>query len=313
MSTRPEDWDQDEQQALSGLEDQLETIRRRHAGGPPIELLRAARAGALPDEVQAAMGAHLAGSAWSRALVEGLEAGGDAPALDRLSEERLWKRIDTERRTSSSGASRRWAPWAYGGAALAASLLIAVSLSRNDGRQPPTAQVPAPAGPVAVAPPSAAVAPAPALALAFGKPGIKLSAAALTWRGAAAENPFLADLEPAVAAYREGDYARADALFTALTTRYPRSVEVAFFLGATRMLGDNFAGAIAPLSDALAMQDPTFADDAAWYLAVAEQRSGRVTEARRRLEQLCAGGSAFKAGACDAEQRLLAAETTPRP
>jgi TolA-binding protein len=307
------DWDEDEQQALSGLEDQLDTIRRRHAGGPSIELLRAARAGVLPDEIQADVGAHLAGSAWSRALVEGLEAGGEAPALDRVSEERLWRRIDTTRRASSSGASRRWAPWAYGGAALAASLLIAVSLSRTDGGQPLTEQVPAPSDAVAVAPPSAAVAPEPALALAFDKPDIKLSAAALTWRGAAAGNPFLSDLEPAVAAYRQGDYARADALFTALTTRYPRSVEVPFFLGVTRMLGGDFAGAIAPLSDALAMQDPTFAGDAAWYLAVAEQRSGRVTEARRRLGELCKGSSAFKAGACEAEQRILAAETTPRP
>lgn len=315
MSTRPDEWDQDERQALAGLEDQLESIRRRHAGDPPIEVLRAARAGALPDEVQAEVTRHLAQNAWSRALVEGMEDGGDQPVLDRVSEERIWARIrKAAEATPSGGSTGRWAPWAYGGAALAASVLIAVSMSRNNGAPPPTtSSMPPPAGPVAVAPPSAVVAPAPAVALAFDKPDIKLSAAALTWRGAPAGNPFLRNLEPAVDAYRAGDYARADALFTALTTQYPRAVEVAFFLGVTRMLGDDFAGALEPLSDALAMQDPTFADDAAWYLAVAEQRSGRVAEARRRLAELCAGSGAFKAEACDAEQRLREAETTPRP
>jgi TolA-binding protein len=310
MSTRPDDWDQDERQALSGLEDQLETIRRRHAGNPPLEMLRAARAGALPDEAQADVETHLAESAWSRALVDGLEAGGDELALDRVSEERLWARIRKDTGTAThAGSGRRWAPWVYGGTALAASVLIAVGLTRESG---PDSSVSAPPAATSAPAPSASTVPSAPVLLAFSKPDIKLSAAALTWRGAPTENPFLLNLKPAVDAYRDGDYVQADARFTELSVQYPRAVEVAFFLGVTRMLRDDFAGARAPLADALAMGDAAFTDDASWFLAVAEQRSGGLAEARGRLAELCAGSGRFKTDACAAEQQLRAAEDSSR-
>jgi TolA-binding protein len=330
MSIRPDDLDEDEREALSGLEDQLETIRRRHEGDPPIEVLRAARAGALPDEAQAKVAGHLAQSAWSRALVEGLEDGGDAPALDRVGEERLLARIRAAVRSDGTtadrrslgggrsvpasppqGAGRRWAPWAYGGAALAASVLIAVAVSRTPEPASPSPTQSSPASSSAV--PAAPESPAPPVLLAFSKPDIKLSPAALTWRGAPAENPFLLNLKPAVDAYRDGDYAQADARFTELSLQYPRAVEVAFFLGVTRMLRDDFAGAVAPLADAVALGEPTFADDAAWYLAVAEQRSGRTADARRRLGDLCRGGGSRASDACAAEQQVAAPRPITRP
>jgi TolA-binding protein len=325
MNTNPDDWDQDEQQALKGLEDQIETIRRRHAGNPPIEWLRAARAEALPEELQTSVTTHLSQNAWSRALVEGLEAGGDAPALDRVSEERLWNRIRRQALAGPVRAGWRGKRWAYGGAALAASLLIAVSVFRNvdapASLAPPAPSAPAPTAPAPTAPAPTAPAPsAPApsaplapLALSFQKPDIKLTTAALTWRGAPAENPFLLNLKPAVDAYRDGDYEQADARFAALALQYPQSVEVQFFLGVTRMLRDDFTGAIAPLTSALALQEPTFVDDASWFLAVAEQRSGNTAAASRRLRDLCAGTGAFTANACQAADQLRAAEATARP
>ncbi len=320
MTTNPDDWEQDEQQALQGLEDQLAIIRRRHAGNPPIELLRAARAEALPDELQASVTTHLSQNAWSRALVEGLEEGGDAPALDRVSEERLWKRIQQTSRAGrndgmsvpSTAVSWRGKRWAYGGAALAASLLIAVSVFRNVDSPAPLAPS-APVAPASSAPPLAPQAPQAPLALSFAKPDLKLSPAALTWRGAPAENPFLLNLKPAVDAYRDGDYPQADARFAALAQQYPQSVEVRFFLGVTRMLRDDFAGAIAPLTSALALQEPAFVDDASWFLAVAEQRSGNTAAAARRLRDLCAGTGAFKVNACQAAEQLRAAEGATRP
>ena len=114
-----------------------------------------------------------------------------------------------------------------------------------------------------------------------------------------------------VDAYRDGDYVQADERFTALALQYPESVEVLFFQGVTRMLRDDFAGAVAPLTAAHRLGEPTFVNDAAWYLAVAEQRSGRAADARARLEELCAGTSAFKDRACAARQQLQ--EGSPRP
>lgn len=310
MTKHPDDWDQDEREALAGFADQLETIRRRHSGNPSIEMLRAARAEALPDELQASVSTHLSQNAWSRALVEGLEDGGDEPALDRVSEERLWARIRKQLAPAAAPAPR-WKPWAYGGLALAASAIIAVSTTReaDPPATPPTAGAPT----TIAAPPDAPPAGTPAVTIAFDKPDIKLTAAALTWRGAPAENPFLLNLKPAVDAYRDGNYAEADTRFTALAAQYPGSVEVRFYQGLTRMLRDDFAGAVAPLTEAYGLKDPTFVNDATWYLAVAEQRSGRTAEARARFDALCTGSSAFADRACEAARQMQAQEGSPRP
>ena len=72
------------------------------------------------------------------------------------------------------------------------------------------------------------------------------------------------------------------------------------------MLRGNFDGAIAPLGAAVALNEPTFADDAAWFLAIAEQRSGRDNDAVRRLGELCAAGGSRAQEAC-AAQKLVAA------
>jgi len=68
VSTNRDDWDREERQALADLEDQFDEMRQRHAGDPPIELLRAARAQVLPDDLQTSVSEHLAASAMSRTL-----------------------------------------------------------------------------------------------------------------------------------------------------------------------------------------------------------------------------------------------------
>ncbi len=92
--------------------------------------------------------------------------------------------------------------------------------------------------------------------MAFAKPEVELSTDALSWRGAAADNTFLADLTPAFDAYRDGDYARAAAAFNRLSARYPGSVDVLFYQGVTRMLLGDFAGAIDPLTVAARLRTP---------------------------------------------------------
>jgi hypothetical protein len=72
------------------------------------------------------------------------------------------------------------------------------------------------------------------------------------------------------------------------------------------MLRDDFAGAVQPLTAAAALNVPTFADDVAWLLAVAEQRSGG--DATRTFEALCAAAGTHAKDACAARQLIA----TPR-
>ena len=85
-----------------------------------------------------------------------------------------------------------------------------------------------------------------------------------------------------------------------------------FYQGVTRLLAGSDEGAIAPLEAAARLNDATFADDVAWYLAVALQRSGNG-DARARLAALCRGRSGHAAAACSAVAQLDSRAGAPRP
>ena len=319
MSQPRDDWDDEERDALDGLEGELAGIRRRHADDPSLALLRAAAADALPPDEQARVTRHLQDSAWSRALVDGLGEAGANDRLDADSEQRLFERIMREARSAApervaprpAALRPRWRPaMTFGGLAVAATLLIAVVISRSG----PDA-TPAPgAAPSGGGEPAAAGTPAPApsapVRIAFIKPEVRLSPSALTWRGDPSANPFLRELAPAFDAYRAGDYGRAVAAFDRLATVYPDSIDVRFYQGVSRMLAGDEAGAIAPLEAAARLGDATFADDVSWFLAVAQQRSGRP-DARGRLVELCRGRSRHAAAACAALTQIDPAPALP--
>lgn len=313
--SQPRDWDAEEREALDGLDGELAEIRRRHQDDPSLEMLRAADADALPPEIKARVTRHLQDSAWSRAVVDGLRETGADDHLDAASEDRLFERISrkTQATPSRAPSRRRWAPAvAIGGLALAATLLIAVVVPRSG---PDTAVPPEGASASIGVKPIVESAPATRTdppRIAFAKPEVKLSPSALAWRGDAAANPFVRDLAPAIDAYRAGDYPRAVAAFDRLSAVYPGSIEVSFYLGVSRMLAGDDAGAIAPLEAAARLDNQTFADDVAWYLAIAQQRSGHPN-ARARLAELCRGQSAHASSACAAVAQLDAASPAPRP
>lgn len=303
------DWDQDERETLVNFAGELEAIRKRHQLDPPRDLLVAASADALPADAQALVSAHLERSAWSRAIVDGLRHAGAEAEFDSATAERMLRRVRQAQRTSWAMPVRR-ASLMSGGLALAATVLIAVvvSLGRKPAEPIPVEPAPVNTSSRATVPPPAT----PAFQMPFAKPDVKLSAGALTWRGAPSDQPFLQDLAPAFAAYRQGDYALAQSLFDKLAAKYPAAIEVLFYQGVIRVLRNDFAGALAPLSAASGLKDDTFADDVSWYLAVAEQRSGRVGEARTRLSLLCGAGGSRDADACGAVAQLDAV-TPPAP
>ena len=284
MSTDRDDWDREERQALAGLEAQIDAMRRRHAGDPAIELLRAARANVLPEDLQTAVSEHLAASALSRTLADGCDD--EPPALSDAEQERLLARIVKEAGKQSVPASA-WGwlrPVLVGSGIVAiASLVWVVSKRTEVGERlgPPDTQV------VVALPPAV-----PPFLLPFEKPDVRLGMGALTWRGSTPTstddgNQLLADMKPGLDAYRQNDYAAANRELTALASRYPGTIEILFYQGVSRLFLNDYDGAIASFEAAEAIGDRTFAGDVAWYRAVAEQRSGRNEQARSRLDAIC--------------------------
>lgn len=279
MNSDRDDWDRDERETLEGVRDQIEIIRERHRNDPALDLLRAASADVLPDVLQEQVAQHLSDSAWSRAVVEGLEQE-EEPALDAASEAKLLARVQQEvarERRDTAATPRSWFRPVLIASAVAALALIAWLFVR------PPVSPDIPISTEAV-PQPAQVEP---VQLAFAKPDVRLSMAALTWRGGGNDNPLLADLKPAFDAYRRGDYAVADRELTSLGAKYPGTIEILFYQGISRLYLMDAPGAVAALSAAEAVADSTFIEDVRYYRAVAEQHAGNETEARTRLDALC--------------------------
>lgn len=297
MKKRTSDWDEDERDALESLGDELQQLQDRHANDPSFDVLRAATAGALPAELQRAAAAHLEESRWSRALVEGANAG--SGGLDPADQARLLARV--QRDTPSRTGLRRLRPrvWTSLLAAAAVGLAAFAIVQRT---------VDAPTFPVPDATDTPEVAPAPIgqrFQLPLDKPEVKISPRALTYRGDASGDDFLSQLKPSLDAYRQGDYQRADREFTVLATRHPQAVEVHFYQGVARLFSGDFAAADASLSEAARLADEAFATDVEWYRAIVDERRGRVAEARARLASLCRQGNhARQQAACEAAEKL---------
>jgi len=294
MKTPADGWDREEQETLRELEAPLDELRERHHADPPIEVLQAARSGVLPEELQE----RLADSGWNRALIDGLRY--EEAELDRDAEDRVLARIQT----GAKELPRRHSFWTWlsrpaFAAAAAVIILIAAALAWRSGSL--RTQETAPPQPTVV---TATPPPAPAFHLPLEAPKVRLSVAVLTWRGTDEKNHLLADLKPGLDAFRQGDYATADAELSKIAAAYPDSFEVRYYQGVSRLFVDDIPGAIDSLTAAQRRADSSFAPDAAWYLAVAYQRARRIEDARKELSRVCNAGAARAAEACAALQQI---------
>jgi hypothetical protein len=290
-----DDWDDEERDALAPFRADLDALRERHRAEPPLELLRAARADALPEPLRHAADAHLDGSIWSRALVEGAEAA-DVP-LDTDAQQRLLERIrQALREEHAARVLRRWR-WT---AAVAAAVLLAVLVVRRSRPGEPMPGVPAAPSPVAAAPSPAP----PVFHMLLEKPEVRFTAAALVLRGEGGGPRFVDAIAPAISAYRAGDYATAARAFAAIETRYPHSVEVPFYLGVSRLFLEDADGARTSLEAAQRVSEEGFAADVEWYLAIANDRAGRRSDALAGLDRLCRGTSPRARPACEAAEHM---------
>jgi hypothetical protein len=280
MRTPPDDWDEHERDLPEELARELSNLRGS-ATTLPIDVLRAAGAGVLPDDLERTAQQHLAQDPRARALVDELDASAE---LDPHSEARLYARISRE--MPQKGASprvwnRSWQIAAALGAIAVAGVLWA-TFTRDRSEAPSIAVTQpqqTPEAPVASRPET--------FQLPLEKPEIRISLRSLTWRGAEQNNPVLAALKPALDAFRAGDYSRADAEFTVVGRTHANLIEVALYQGVSRLFLNDVAGAKASLQSAEKIGDAAFANDVAWYLAIADERSGDRAAARARLVQLC--------------------------
>jgi hypothetical protein len=301
MKPPPDGWDPDERDALDELPADLAALRARHDGDPPIDLLRAARHDALPEDLQGRAERRLSADPWARAIVDGLDAA-DAE-LDAAARDRMLSRIRRQTMPERRMPLRQFGALALGAAAL---LAIAVWLMPSISPSVPSAE-PTVAGTPPANPPVAT-----RVELPLEQPPIALSLSALTWRGGSADNPLLRDLKQPLDAFRERDYARADRAFAALETQYPQAVEVFFYGGVARLFVNDPARAVPALARAAELADTTFAPRVAWYRAVAEHRAGQIDAARARLDTVCRGGGEYSARACQATKEIGAAKNDGR-
>lgn len=334
MKAPADGWDAEEREAIEELRDELEALRTRHRDDPEIALLRAARHAVLPADVQQAADDRLVNDAWSRALVDGLDA--VEPSFDKQAEDQLLAQIRRESRRESRRdgqlaekdhpSGRRGWTWlrpAWASAALVTVAAAAWIAFRGPAPAPVERVIPRETQPAETS--GAAATTPPAWQVPLDKPDVILSLAALTWRGGSgssgsgstgrgstgrgrtasgSDNQLLADLKGPLDSFRNNDYADADRAFAALESRYPNAVEVFFYGGVSRLFVNEPRRAIAALTRAADLADTTFAPRTAWYLAIAEERAGQLSNARTRLDELCRGTSDRAAQACAAVKRI---------
>jgi hypothetical protein len=299
---RPDDWDDEERAALEHVREELGAIRDRHRDDPPLELLRASGADALPEALDEQVRGHLERGAWSRALLEGVDS--IDPALDPAVQARMLARIRAE--VGAAPRGRRWfRSWLLAPALAAAVIVLAVViLRRPQAPSQPAAMAVAPRSAAQPSTSQAAVPPTPGFVLPLDKPDVKFTALALVLRGSADGPKFIDAVAPGIRAYRSGDYATAERELAALQSRYPNSVEVPFYLGVSRLFLGDAAGARSALNDARRVSDDSFAPAIDWFLAVADERAGRLSDAHDALRRVCGATGEYREKACDAATRI---------
>ena len=290
MTKRPSDWEEREDELTAAVRDELNALRERHRDDLPVQILRAADTGALPDVLQETAAAAIEGSEWNHALVADVNDG--SAVLSQHAEDRLLARIHRDAQRRPAGRPTWFAQfWRPALAVAAAGVLVTTVVWRLEA--PAVINHPAPE---TVAPVPAA----PAFHLGLDKPDVKLTAMALVRRSAGRNATFADDVAPAMNAYRAGDYSTAAAEFARVASIYPESVEIPFYLGISRLFLNDPPGAVDALQTARRVTDGTFRADIGWYLAVAQERAGRPDAAQAELTSLCSGTSSYSKRACDA-------------
>jgi hypothetical protein len=293
-SSELEAWERDQ---FAEAAPAIDALRRERAGCPPVRVLSAAGAQALPAEEQSAVVEHVASCRMCRDLQADLESL-DPAVVAPVMVDQIFRQVRQQAEAESRPAGVSWRVWLLGSFAAAALVVVAVAGYQRGHQPAPAADVPPPV--VATVPRPPVPPPADAPGPALEKPPVKLTMLALTWRGADRGASFAKEIAPALDAYRADRFDEAARKLGALAVHYPASVEIPFYQGVSLLLLGLPAEAIGPLRRANQVADDTFAADASWYLGIALQRAGQFAEARTRFSALCRGSSPYADRACSA-------------
>jgi hypothetical protein len=250
---------------------------------PPPDALASLGGDALPADLRAAVEQHVAACPVCRALAADHEAIADDAWTPEV-EARLAARLPQAGATGRTHL-RGWGPWL----AAAALVVLAIGLVSTRDARPRQATV-------AVQTPSRP-SPSRPLAFAIDVPDLRVPVAeVLVMRGASSVHPLVA----VESAWRAGDFARVTAALAPAAETRPDDRAIAFYLGASRLLADDPGAAREPLERAVRLSSGADANEAQWYLAAAEQRSGAAPAATTRLDALCLHDGPYRLRACAA-------------
>lgn len=298
----------------SDLRKALDALRAKLPQCPKPEMLQAAQSDVLPAHQREDINKHLESCPTCKALLADLEAIDNTP-LDRAGQTRIWKKVQaaiaTEIATQiateapavkfEKASAPRWSFWfrpASLAAMTAALTLVAVGVLWVRTRQQPPGNEAAQNRPVVQLP-------TPASVLQLEKAPVVLPAsAAIVWRGqgdAAVKQGK--DLKQALAPYESGDYAEAARRLDRLRKQYPRMAQAPFYLGVSQLFLNQNEQAARSLK-AAAIGGSPLADDATWYLALANHRLGKDDVASSTLETLCKAGGKNSNRACAGVKEL---------
>jgi hypothetical protein len=285
------DFDSEEREFRREIQAAMTADREAAGACPSPDLLMAARSGVDFDgseDVQR----HMALCPICEQLVQDL-AEYEFPAASDEEDRRIRARWQDPRSRPVRSQLRIWAPLL-----VAAMLVVGIFVARGT-RQPTALQN---ATPVQHSTPPAAE------AFNLAKAAIKIPASAvLTYRnGAGGTQTYLADLATALAPYRKDDYAEAADRLGAVSRKYPDAAEPAFYKGVSQLFLNQNDAAIESLQQARRRAGETLRDDVSWYLALAFNRVGRISDASHEAEALCSHAGDYKDRACAAADELRA-------
>lgn len=232
----------------------------------------------LPTDAAAAVEAHVAQCSRCRHLAAELAAVEPDP-LTAIEQRRLRARIDKRIGRHRVVPARRGFALAAG-LALAATVLLSFVFWRT------AAPLPSPRAVVLPAPPPfSRPLPSAERVFALSVPAVELPPAALVVRGAAGD--FSTQFLSGVQAYREASYQTAAMCFAVAADARPAEPHAWFYLGVSRLLAGDAAGAVGPLQAAQRLGAGGLSVEATWYLSLALERTGRTDAAIRTITPLC--------------------------
>jgi tetratricopeptide (TPR) repeat protein len=270
---------------------------------PRPELLHAAQAGVLPPEQGQGILEHLESCELCKSLLADLETLDNA-GLDKAGANRIWTQVQegtAGAKRARTGALAAWREFWLRPLPVAVALalvvaIIGVRLAREFRKT---------GAPIAESRPTA---PAPPSVFRLEKAPVLLpGSAVIVWRGQVdASRGQAKDLKQALAPYEKENYAEAARRLVSLRERYPHMAEAPFYLGICQLFLAQDEAATKSLKEAVNLASPTLADDAAWYLALADYRTGRLDLAMSLLEPVCRPGGDKSARACAGVKEIKA-------